>query len=190
MTHMQHSPQNGRPSSPILPGFLLNDHPNYIPFKLVDNKMGQQIPTKYVLFLNNNDPYAYSKMTANSPTFISKIQAAPNTDTWEKPNYTSKDTQYFAGKSHDWARDWLEHPIHEECREANCTFQRMLEHTKRQHWRDWLERAEDPDIWMVHKYTSSPAGDGGKSRIPVLKLTKGDQETIATTNDEKASLLA
>jgi hypothetical protein len=87
-------------------------------------------------------------------------------------------------------RDWPEHPIHGERREANRTFHRTLERMKRQHWRDWLEKAEDPDIWTAHKYTSSPAGDGGRSRIPVLKLTRGNQETIASTNDEKASLLA
>ena len=42
-------------------------------------------------------------MSANGPTFIAKIQAAPNTDMWEKPNYTSKDTQYFDGKYYNRA---------------------------------------------------------------------------------------
>ena len=66
--------------------------------------MGQQIPTKYVqLFLNNDDPYMYGKMSATSPTFIAKIQAAPDTDTWEKPNYLAKDTQYFDSKYHNQA---------------------------------------------------------------------------------------
>ena len=66
--------------------------------------MGREVPTKYIqLFLNSDDPYAYGKMSANGPTFIGKIQAAPDTDTWEKPNYTSKDTQYFDGKYHDRA---------------------------------------------------------------------------------------
>ena len=87
-------------------------------------------------------------------------------------------------------KDWPEHPIHEERKVANRAFQRTLEHTKRQHWRDWLEKAEDLDVWTAHKYTSSPAGDGGKSRIPVLKLTRDAQETTANSNEEKASLLA
>ena len=42
-------------------------------------------------------------MSANGPTFITKIQAAPDTDTWEKPNYSAEDTQYFDGKYHDRA---------------------------------------------------------------------------------------
>ena len=40
MTHVQQGPQNGRATSPIPPGFVLNIHPNYIPFKLVDDKTG------------------------------------------------------------------------------------------------------------------------------------------------------
>ena len=103
-THMQQGPQNGRANSPIPPGFVLNIHPNYIPFKLVDNKTGQQIPAKYVqLFLNNNDPYTYGKMSATGPTFITKIQVAPDTDAWEKPDYKAKDTQYFDAKYHNRA---------------------------------------------------------------------------------------
>ena len=93
-THSKQGKGVNRNTSPILPGFLLNIHPNYIPFKLVDDKMGRQTPAKYVqLFLNNDDPYAYGKMTSNGPTFIAKILAAPDTDTWEKANYTSTDTQ-------------------------------------------------------------------------------------------------
>ena len=80
----------------------MNVHPNYIPFKLTDDKTGQQIPAKYVqLFLNNDDPYAYGKMSSTGPTFIAKIQAVPDTDTWEKPSYAAEDTQYFDAKYHD-----------------------------------------------------------------------------------------
>ena len=103
-THLEQGPRNGRASSPIPPGFVLNLYPNYIPFKLVDDKTGQQIPAKYVqLFLNNDDPYAYSKMSAHSPTFIAKIKATPDMDMWEKPEYKAKDTQYFDAKYHDRA---------------------------------------------------------------------------------------
>jgi hypothetical protein len=87
-------------------------------------------------------------------------------------------------------KDWPDHPIHEERRKANRLFKCTLEHTKRQHWRDWLERALDLDIWTAHKYTSAPASDGGKSRIPVLKLMRDGQDHTATSNEEKARLLA
>ena len=53
-----------------------------------------------------------------------------------------------------------------------------------------MEKAEDPDIWTAHRYASAPAGDGGKTRIPMLKLTQDGQELAATTNKEKSNLLA
>ena len=87
-------------------------------------------------------------------------------------------------------RDWPDHHSHAERREANKIFHKTLESTKRQHWRDWLEKADDPDLWTAHKYTSSPAGDGGKSRIPVLKTANSGQEVSATTNEEKSIMLA
>jgi hypothetical protein len=87
-------------------------------------------------------------------------------------------------------KDWPDHHLHKEHHEANKTFQKTLECTKCQHWHDWLKKAEDPDIWTAHKYTASPAGDKGKCRILVLKLMHDRQENVATTNKEKAGLLA
>jgi hypothetical protein len=87
-------------------------------------------------------------------------------------------------------KNWLEHHLHVEHCEVNKTFQKTLECTKHQHWHNWLEKAEDPDIWTAHKYTATPAGDRGKCRIPVLKLTRDGQENTVTTNNEKASMFA
>ena len=112
-TH-QKSGAKARATSPVPPGFVLNVHPNYIPFKLVDDKMGQHIPAKYVqLFMNNDDPYAYGKMTAHGPTFIAKIQAMPDTDAWEKPEYKTVDTQYFDAKYPDRAE--VDAVVHRLC---------------------------------------------------------------------------
>ena len=85
---------------------------------------------------------------------------------------------------------WPKHHSHTEHQEELKKYTRTMEHTKRQHWRDWLEKSEDPDIWMAHKYTLSAAGDGCKFRIPVLKLNRNGQEQMATTNDAKSEMLA
>jgi len=82
------------------------------------------------------------------------------------------------------------HPVHKEHTDAEKLYDRTLERTKRQHWRDWLERAEDPDIWTVHKYTSQPSTDGAKARIPALKYKQDNIEVTAATNTEKAQALA
>ena len=78
------------------------------------------------------------------------------------------------------------HQVHHEHKEASKLYERTLEHTKKQHWRDWLEKAKEPDIWTVHKALSASASDGGKARILALKYKQGDEELIASDNAEKA----
>jgi hypothetical protein len=78
------------------------------------------------------------------------------------------------------------HPVHDEHKEAIKLYDRMLEHTKNQHWRDWLKHTTDPDIWTVHKFISAPALDRAKAHIPALKHKRGDDEEMANTNPEKA----
>ena len=82
------------------------------------------------------------------------------------------------------------HPIHKKHTETIQAYDRTLEQTKRHHWRDWLERAEDPDIWTVHKLISGPATDGAKARIPALKGKVDNRETTASSNTEKSKALA
>ena len=87
-------------------------------------------------------------------------------------------------------KDSPEHSIHEEHKRIAKKYESMLERTKKQHWRDWLENAEDPDIWVANKIISTPASDRGKARIPTLKYKVDDREVIARTNGEKSLALA
>jgi ribonuclease HI len=82
------------------------------------------------------------------------------------------------------------HYIHAAHTDANKLYHRTLKTTKLQHWRDWLEKAEDPDIWTVQKLLAAPASDGGNSKIPVLKYKTENTEREAKTNEEKGSILA
>ena len=54
-------------------------------------------------------------------------------------------------------RDTPGHKIHKEHNEAKKKYQNAIKTTKQQHWRDWLEMAEDPDIWAAHRLVSAPA---------------------------------
>ncbi|KAH9993608.1 hypothetical protein BJV77DRAFT_919975, partial [Russula vinacea] len=54
---------------------------------------------------------------------------------------------------------------------------------------DWLEKAEDPDIWTAHRYISATTTDGNNTRIPVLRKQSGESERKATTNEEKSEML-
>ena len=84
----------------------------------------------------------------------------------------------------------MNHMVHTQSKEAAKSYNNNLKYTKKQHWRDWLKKAEEPDIWMANKYISTPAMDGGKARIPVLKHKVDGQEVIARTNSKKSSVLA
>ena len=83
-----------------------------------------------------------------------------------------------------------DHAIHTEHKEAVKRYDKTLQYTKRQHWHDWLEKAEEPDIWTASKMVSAPVLDRGKARILTLKHKVGDQETAARTNGEKSRALA
>ena len=79
--------------------------------------------------------------------------------------------------------------LHEKFRECRRKYSRELERTKRDHWRNWLEQATDPDIWTVHRYINMPASDGGKTRIPDLISTTDGQQRKVNTNESKGNLL-
>ena len=88
------------------------------------------------------------------------------------------------------SRSQPDHKVHAEHKVATKRYEKTLQYTKKQHWRDWLEKAEDPDIWTANKLISAPATDGGKARIPTLKHNAGGQESSARTNEEKSIALA
>ena len=83
-----------------------------------------------------------------------------------------------------------EHMVHAEHKEAAKQYTRMLKSTKEQHWRSWLERAKDPDIYAVQRLILAPASDGGKARIPALKYKEGEIDKTASSNVEKGAALA
>ena len=88
-------------------------------------------------------------------------------------------------------QEFPEHTIHQEARTARNRYSAALDKAKQKHWSDWLENAAEPDIWAAHRYIAKPYGDGGLSAIPTLRKEDGEGNiTLATTNEEKAQVLA
>ena len=83
-----------------------------------------------------------------------------------------------------------DHPIHAEHALARKKYEKTVEYSKKHHWRDWLEKASDPDIWTAHRYISAPAGDGGKARIPNLIAQGPNGERVCSRNQDKSKALA
>jgi hypothetical protein len=86
---------------------------------------------------------------------------------WTKELTTLRRKANRLGQKAYKCRGVPEHQVHADHAAAVRTYKNTLEKTKKQHWLDWLERAEDPDIWSVHQVTSLAPSDGGKARIPL-----------------------
>ena len=87
-------------------------------------------------------------------------------------------------------KDNPNNPLHAESAKAKKEYDKAIEYNKKHHWRDWLEKADDPDIWTAHRYISAPASDGGATRIPTLSASRNGTEVTASTNEDKSVLLA
>jgi len=86
-------------------------------------------------------------------------------------------------------RGILEHQVHAEHKAAKNKYQNGIKVTKQQHWRDWLEKVEDLDIWVMHCIVSAPHTDGGRAKILRLKHKVDDEELTVSTNEEKSRAL-
>ena len=118
-------------------------------------------------------------------------EITPKSKRWWTKKLTTlrKQANKLGRKSYKRRSDPM-HMIHAKHKEAAKKYVKTLKTTKQQHWRSWLERAKDPDIWAMHRLISSPASDGGKARIPALKYRAGVAEKMAITNSEKGAALA
>jgi hypothetical protein len=87
-------------------------------------------------------------------------------------------------------RNILEHQVYKEHKEAKSRYQKALQSTKQQHWREWLKKAEDPDIWAANRITTASPSDRGRAKILKLKHKIGEEEMMASTNEEKSAALA
>jgi len=118
-------------------------------------------------------------------------EITPKSKRWWTKELTMlrKQANKLGRKSYKRRSDPL-YAIHAKHKEASKIYVKTLKTTKQQHWRSWLERAKDPDIWAVHRLISTPASDRGKARIPALKFKVGEVEKMAFTNSEKGAALA
>ena len=81
-------------------------------------------------------------------------------------------------------------PLWEKFKDLRRAFNKELDKAKRDHWRDWLEKSTDPDLWTAHKYIAATPGDSGRTRIPDLTQRNEGTHTVANTNEGKGKMLA
>ena len=46
-------------------------------------------------------------------------------------------------------------PLHAKSAKAKKEYKKAIEYNKKHHWRDWLEKVNNSDIWTTHRYISA-----------------------------------
>jgi len=85
-----------------------------------------------------------------------------------------------------------DHASHTELHKARNMYGEAIVKAKRGHWEEFLENAAEQDLWTANKYFKEPTGDGGKSRIPTLKVPREGKDgpiMEINTNEGKAKIL-
>jgi hypothetical protein len=67
-----------------------------------------------------------------------------------------------------------DHHSHQELNVARDNYAEAISKAKTQHWATYLEEATEEQLWTANKYLAEPVGDGGRTRIPTLKVTSED----------------
>jgi hypothetical protein len=82
-------------------------------------------------------------------------------------------------------------PIHEQYQAARRTYAAEIKQAKIDHWTEYLEQAEEEQLWTANKYLTEPVGDGGRTRIPTLRIVGDNGQPVElNTNESKAATLA
>ena len=61
------------------------------------------------------------------------------------------------------------HSSHKAARKVRNDYHSLIFRAKKQHWDSWLENVSSKTLWDSHRFITSPASDGSKTRIPSLK---------------------
>ena len=94
------------------------------------------------------------------------------------------------GRESSKYRCLLGHAVHTEFKSVRKQYDKAIKYNKHHHWRDWLEKATNPDLWTANKYISASASDEGKTRILPLRQLQGNVKVTASTDSSKSKLLA
>ena len=83
----------------------------------------------------------------------------------------------------------VEHPSHGAHKQIWSKYSEAIKQAKEQHWQAFLEGITGKELWTTHWYISSPTGNGGRARIPSLKVDNGNGTSrVISTNDEKGNV--
>ena len=81
-------------------------------------------------------------------------------------------------------------PIHRVHKARRNAYSSMIECAKKAHWEGFLSFLDDKTVWVAHRYMSGEPTDGGKTRVPTLKVKQvNGQVQNVETNTDKSEVL-
>ena len=113
---------------------------------------------------------------------------SPHSCRWwnDKLSQLKKEMNCFASASY---RYWAvaDHPSHSQYMDSRNKYGLEIKRAKKQHWDTFLEELSGNNLWTAQHYVTSPVGDGGKARIPTLKVPdRANRMKSITPNEEKS----
>ena len=97
-----------------------------------------------------------------------------------------KEMNHFTSVSYRY-RAVADHLSHSQYTDSRNKYGLEIKRAKKRHWDTFLEELSGNDLWTAQRYTTSPVGDSGKARIPMLKVADGvNCMKSITTNEEKS----
>lgn len=125
-------------------------------------------------------------------TEVPKTKSQPHQKRWWNRDLTKlrKELKTLSKTSHMF-RAIPDHPSHSTRKEKAKEYNKAIKKAKREHWIEWLEEVDNAGLWTANGYIANPSGDGSKARIPTLKATDREGNTVvASSNEDKSRLLA
>ena len=108
---------------------------------------------------------------------------------WTKELSQACSTMRCAARLANNVTNDLSHPSHWEYQLQCNTYTNLIQSTKKRNWTDWLEEADDISIWSINHPISGPSTDGGRTRIPWLKITTNNSNTQQVMDNQHKSKL-
>jgi ribonuclease HI/endonuclease/exonuclease/phosphatase family metal-dependent hydrolase len=115
---------------------------------------------------------------------------APHTKRWWTKDLSAKRKE-FQRLSHQSHRNRMypDAPVHQDYRRVRNDYTELIASTKEEHWATWLEEATEVSVWDVHRLATGPSSDGGRTRMPALKVERGGRMRELTDNKDKSEAL-
>ncbi|CCA74844.1 hypothetical protein PIIN_08813 [Serendipita indica DSM 11827] len=147
----------------------------------------------------SSEPRSVEEMEATIDALTSHLQIhlkamtpTSKTSRFQKPWWSDKCKEAHRRKCTAYAesRRWWatpDHPSHQAYRVAQDKMKRTVRASKEEHWWNWIDNANDSNLWNINRFQKQSNSDGSRERVPPLKSSNS---TLAQLEEEKAAILA